>query len=94
MSKPKPILSEADIELILRRFQHVFPTKDELENTVRRIVKEEVGLLPTSEEFHTAMDQLMGEVKSEREENEIQQAKLSDHEDRLDHIESHLHLTT
>lgn len=39
-------------------------TKDDLEE-----IKQKVNLLPTKDEFFTAMDKLMGEVQKEREEN-------------------------
>lgn len=77
---PKRNLTDEDIRVLT----NLFPTKDE----VREIVKEQVGALPTKEEFANKMDELMGEVKAEREENDIISGKVSDHEERIGNLES------
>jgi len=44
---------------------------DEIEKLVREIVREEIKLLPTKEEFFSKMDELMKEVKDNREEQTV-----------------------
>lgn len=49
--------------------------------------------LPTKDEFFTKMDEVMEELKTIREEQPLQSHKLSNHEDRIQKIESHLGLS-
>jgi hypothetical protein len=51
---------------------------------------EKLSHLPTKDEFYTKMDEVMGELKTIREEQAIQGHQLSNHEDRIEKIESHL----
>lgn len=71
------------------------------EEQIRKIVREEIKseiesqtrLLPTKDEFFSAMSELMGEVKALREEHTIVQGykdQLEDHESRLETIETKL----
>jgi predicted nuclease with TOPRIM domain len=46
--------------------------------------------LPTKDEFYTKMDEVMGELKTIREEQAVQSHQLSNHEDRIEKLESHL----
>ena len=66
---------------------------------VRDIVRDElnqvVGNLPTKDEFTAAMSELMGEVKSMREEFTVVEGhkdQLEDHEERLETIETKLNI--
>ena len=45
--------------------------------------------LPTKDEFYGKMDEVVGELKAIREEQSVQSQHLSDHEDRIQKIESH-----
>lgn len=44
---------------------------EEVEKLVRNVVTEEVKHLPNKEEFYTKMDELMGEIKTMREAQEL-----------------------
>jgi len=56
--------------------------------------KEDISHLPTQDEFYTKMDEVMGELKDIREEQALQSQHLSDHEDRIEKIESHLGMSS
>ena len=48
---------------------------------------EKFGLLPTKDEFFGKMDEVMGELKTIREEVEVVSGRVSDHEDRITTLE-------
>lgn len=54
------------------------------------VTKDDISLLLTKDEFFTKMDEVVGELKAIREEQPLQSHKLSEHEDRIEKIESHL----
>jgi len=58
------------------------------------VTKSDVSHLPTKDEFYSKMDEVMGELKVIREEQPVQSHQLSDHEDRIEKIESNLGLTS
>ncbi len=51
---------------------------------------EKLSHLPTKDEFYTKMDEVVGELKTVREEQALQSQQLSDHDDRIEKIESHI----
>jgi len=55
---------------------------------------DKLGHLPTKDEFYTKMDEVVGELKTVREEQPLQSDKLSDHDDRIQKIESHLGMSS
>lgn len=55
---------------------------------------EKLSHLPTKDEFYTKMDEVMGELKTIREEQAVQSQHLSDHEDKIQTIESHIGMTS
>lgn len=57
-------------------------------------VKATIKFLPTKDEFFSTMDALSGELKTSREEREVQGYQLSNHSDRLETIETKLALNT
>ena len=61
---------------------------DEIEVLVREIVREEIKLLPTKEEFFFKMDELMKEVKDSREEQTVLSGQVSDTIDRIEKLEN------
>ena len=58
------------------------------------VTKKEMSHLPTKDEFYTKMDEVVGELKTVREEQPLQSDKLSEHEDRIQKIESHLGMSS
>ena len=58
------------------------------------VTKDQIGNLPTKYEFYGKMDEVMGELKAIREEQTVQSQHLSDHEDRIEKIESHLGMSS
>jgi hypothetical protein len=58
------------------------------------VTKQDLSHLPTKDEFYTKMDEVMGELKAIREEQPLQSHKLSEHEDRIEKIESHLGISS
>lgn len=67
---------------------------DQVEKLTRSIVKEEIKFLPSKNEFYGKMDEVMGELKKIREEQELTTDRnseikdtLKDHETRIDKLE-------
>lgn len=87
-SKSKRTLTQADLLFLIDGFSKIFATKQDLAD-----LRQEFSHLPTKEEFYQRMDLLTGELRDEREENTIQQAKLEDHESRLSKLETSLNLS-
>jgi hypothetical protein len=58
------------------------------------VTKADISHLPTKDEFYGKMDEVMGELKAIREEQTVQGQHLSDHEDRIEKIESHPGITS
>jgi hypothetical protein len=58
------------------------------------VTKDDITHLPTKDEFYTKMDEVMGELKAIREEQPLQSHKLSEHEDRIEKIESNLGISS
>ena len=65
-------------------------TIEEAIETKGLVTKDDLSHLPTKDEFYTKMDEVMGELKTIREEQTLQSQHLSDHDDRLEKIEDHL----
>lgn len=55
---------------------------------------EKLSYLPTKDEFYTKMDGVLTELKAIREEQPLQSNRLSEHEDRIEKIESHLGISS
>ena len=55
---------------------------------------EKLSHLPTKDEFYGKMDEVMGELKTIREEQALQSQHLSDHDDRIEKIDNHLSFTS
>jgi len=69
-------------------------TLDDVIETKGLVTKEDISHLPTKDEFYTKMDEVMGELKTIREEQTLQSQHLSAHDDRIEKIESHLGITS
>jgi hypothetical protein len=72
---------------------------DEIEHLVKDVVQGEIKYLPTKDDFYKEMDELMGEVKAMREEQELhsgQHANIDDefesHKLRLSKLEKQISL--
>jgi hypothetical protein len=55
---------------------------------------EKLKYLPTKDEFYSKMDEVMGGLKTIREEQAVQGHQLSDHAARIEKIESHLGMSS
>jgi predicted nuclease with TOPRIM domain len=55
---------------------------------------EKLSHLPTKDEFYSKMDEVMGELKTIREEQAVQGHQLSYHSDRIEKIEDHLGISS
>lgn len=69
-------------------------TIDDAIETKGLVTKEDISHLPSKDEFYTKMDEVMGELKTIREEQTVQSQHLSEHEDRIQKVESHLGLSS
>lgn len=56
---------------------------DQIEQLVQRTVKREIKHLPTKDEFFSRMDEVVGELKTIREEQKALVYRLTDHEGRI-----------
>jgi len=57
-------------------------------------IDEKLKYLPTKDEFYSKMDEVMGELKTIREEQTVQSHQLSNHEDRISKIETKLQIAS
>ena len=60
---------------------------DEIEKLLDKKLDEKIKFLPTKDEFFSKMDEVMGELKTIREQQEIITGKTSDHDDRIEKLE-------
>ena len=60
---------------------------DQIEKVVNKSVEEKTKHLPTKDEFYSKMDDIMGELKTIREEQIAVTGRFTDHEDRLEKLE-------
>lgn len=61
---------------------------DEIEGIIDEKLEEQLKLLPTKDEFFSSMDEVMGELKTMREELAITNHHLKGHEDRIKKLET------
>lgn len=98
MTKQKSILQKADIDLLKTIFStkddlKKFATKDELvafeirTNQKLEDLEEKIKYLPTKDDFFTKMDEVMGELKAIREENETSLYRVSKHSDEIQDLQ-------
>ena len=66
---------------------------DEVKDQIRE-VKDSINLIPTKEEHFNSMDELMGEVKKVREEQEVIGDTLFQHNNRLEKLETKIGITS
>ena len=69
-------------------------TVDEVIEKRELVTKSDLSHLPTKDEFYEKMDEVMGELKAIREEQPLQSHRLSNHEDRIQKIESHVGISS
>jgi hypothetical protein len=81
-------LDNDDLKAIKQLIEVTFDEK------VDERLDEKLSHLPTKDEFYEKMDEVMGELKAIREEQAVQGQHLSDHEDRIQKIESHLGMSS
>jgi hypothetical protein len=69
--------------------------KDLIEVTVEEVIenkglvtKDDISHLPTKDEFYGTIDKVMGELKAIREEVSVLAHQVSEHDDRIDKLES------
>ena len=63
---------------------------DDIEQIVDERIEEKVKNLPTKDEFYNKMDEVIGELKTIREESLVLSHQVSNHEDRITRIEDKL----
>lgn len=57
--------------------------EEELEKKLEQKFEEKLKFLPTKDEFYKAMDKIMGELKTIREEQSAQSYRVGNHENRI-----------
>ena len=67
---------------------------NDIEQVVDERIDEKIKNLPTKDEFFNKMDEVMGELKSIRENTEVLTHQVSDHEDRITKVEHKLSIQT
>lgn len=69
------------------------PIFDYIDQVIKPLAtKKDVSHLPTKDEIYKRMDQMMGELKAIRENQDATTSILQGHEDRLDTIETKLQI--
>ncbi|PIQ70032.1 hypothetical protein COS55_03875 [Candidatus Shapirobacteria bacterium CG03_land_8_20_14_0_80_40_19] len=79
--------------LIVAGSSQVLKEIDEVKDQIRE-VKDSINLIPTKEEHFNSMDELMGEVKKVREEQEVIGDTLFQHNNRLEKLETKIGITS
>ena len=79
---------EADDLKAIRNLIEV--TVDEVIERKELVTKGDLSFLPTKDDFYNKMDEVMGELKTSREEQIMLSHQVSGHEDRIEKIETHL----
>ena len=69
-------------------------TVDEVIEKRELVTKNDLSHLPTKDEFYGKMDEVMGELKTIREEQTLQSQHLSDHDDKIQKIQSRLGISS
>lgn len=64
-------------------------TKQDL-NQIQKLIKDEIKYLPSKDEFYDKMDEVMGELKSIREELILITGRQAEHSDQLDNHEERI----
>ena len=79
-------------------YTHIMPlNKNDLQlvrQIVEEVVEEKNKNLPTKDEFFNSMDQLITELKANRQEQTFIVHRLTNHENRIQKVEKHLSLST
>ena len=60
---------------------------DQIDKILDEKLDEKLKILPTKEEFFSKMDEVVGELKTVREEQTVLSHQVSNHEDRLKTLE-------
>jgi predicted nuclease with TOPRIM domain len=60
---------------------------DQIEKIIDEKLDEKLKLLPAKDELFERLDEIVGELKSVREEQAAMAGRLSNHEDRLEQLE-------
>lgn len=81
LTKIKLIVTSGNSQVL----KEIDEVKEKIEN-----VESQIKLIPSKEEFFGAMSELMGEVKSSKEEQTVISGQLSESQDRLDQHETRL----
>ena len=89
----KPVCKNARMATLdsddLKAIEQIIEAKMDVVIENRQLVtKEDLSHLPTKDDFYGKMDEVMGELKSNREEQSVLGHQVSDHEDRIERIES------
>jgi predicted nuclease with TOPRIM domain len=69
-------------------------TIDEVIEKRELVTKNDLSHLPTKDDFYGKMDEVMGELKTIREEQSLQSQHLSDHDDNIQKIQSRLGMSS
>ena len=69
-------------------------TVDEVIEKREVVTKSDLSHLPTKDDFYEKMDEVMGELKTIREEQTLISHQVSDHEDRIQKIETNLGMSS
>ncbi|OQA82482.1 MAG: hypothetical protein BWY29_00848 [Microgenomates group bacterium ADurb.Bin238] len=79
-------------------YTHIMPLNKNDLRLVRQVVNEVIEKiyknLPTKNEFFNSMDQLITELKTNRQEQTLIVHRLTNHENRIQKVEKHLSLST
>ena len=85
---PNRVLTDEDLKIL----RETFATKDEVRSIVQEELHQEIGQLPTKNEFISRMDKLSGEYQNFSTDAPNLTKKVSNLEERVDKIEVKLSL--
>ncbi len=89
----KRMITDEDIKILIGRFREIFYDKQESEEMMRKVVREETSHLPSKDEFYEEMGKLYKRQNDQEEEIDLLNHRVSKHTDHIDTISKHLNLS-
>ncbi|KKQ75630.1 MAG: hypothetical protein US96_C0008G0016 [Candidatus Woesebacteria bacterium GW2011_GWB1_38_5b] len=87
------MITDEDIKILIGRFREIFYDKQESEEMMRKVVREETSHLPSKDEFYEEMGKLYKRQNDQEEEIDLLNHRVSKHTDHIDTISKHLNLS-
>ncbi len=92
MSSQKRTLTDGDIEFLREFFVDRYEFEEKIQKIVKETMKEEIGHLPTKDEFFKEMGKIYKKQQDLEDEKDMLSHRVKKHTDQIFRIEKHLNL--